>query len=207
MASEINEFRTKVLGIIKSEFKNKKGKLLDVGCGNCNNDVVFINLGMSVYGIDIYRHKNAQKILGDKFRKGSILKIPFKDNSFDFVYAKDVLHHIDEKEQKFIKHIQGLREMRRVCMPGGKILILEANRYNPLFYPHMVFLKKHNHFVQSYFEMLIKNVFVGPKFIFFEAHSYPKKLIKVFKIYEKVMESIPFLRPFLAYNLSITKKI
>jgi len=205
MHDQVKEYRIKVLSHIKSELHNKRGKILDVGCGDCDDAAIFTNWGMSSYGIDVYRHKNAQKILGNKFKKGSILKIPFNDNFFDFVYAKDVLHHIDEKQQRFTKHIVGIKEMKRVCKTGGKVIVLEANRYNPLFYPHMVLLNKHNHFTQSYFNMLMRTVFLKPKFIFFEAHVYPKKLKAIFKAYEKIMESIPILRYFLSYNLMIAR--
>lgn len=207
MDSEVKEYRKKVLSHIKNELDNKKGNLLDVGCGNCNNAVLFIERGLSVSGIDIYQHENAKKILGKNFRIGSILKIPYKDNFFDYVFANDVLHHIDEKEQSFIKHVEGLKEMLRVCKPEGKIIIIEANRYNPLFYLHMVLLNKHNHFTQSYFKKLAERVFLCPKFIFFEAHFYPKKLKYYFKLYEAIIESLPFLRQFIAYNVSIAKKI
>lgn len=206
MDDEVKKFRKKVLIHIKNEFRNKKGKILDVGCGNCGDDVFFIEWGMSVYGIDVYQDKNAKKILGKNFKKGSILKIPFKNNSFDFVFAHDVLHHINEKEQKFTKHIEALREMKRVCKAGGKIIILEANRYNPLFYPHMVLLGKHNHFTQSYLRKLVETLYTKPKYFFFEAHFYPGKLERFFTLYEKIMESVPFLRPFIAYNLVIYKK-
>ncbi len=206
MHDQVKEYRIKVLSHIKSELHNNRGRILDVGCGDCGDAAIFTNWGMSSYGIDVFRHKNAQKTHGNKFKKGSILKIPFNDNFFDFVYAKDILHHIDEKKQSLTKHIQGIKEMKRVCKTGGKVIVLEANRYNLLFYPHMVLINKHNHFMQSYFNMLMRTVFLKPKFIFFEAHIYPKKLKAIFKVYEKIMESLVFLRPFLAYNLSIAKK-
>ncbi len=206
MDKQAKEYRKKVLGYIKKELKSKEGNFLDVGCGNCSEDIFFLKWGLDVYGVDIYQHENAKKILGNKFRKGSILDIPFKDNYFDYVYAHDVLHHVDEEKQRFAKHVAAIEEMKRVCKKGGTIFILEANRYNPLFYPHMVLLKKHNHFIQSYFKKLCKMVFKNPSFVFFEAHVYPKKFTSLFKMYEKTIELTPLLRPFIAYNMMIYEK-
>lgn len=206
MDKQAKEYREKVLGYIKKELKNKKGKFLDIGCGNCSEDILFKKWGFDVYGIDIYQHKNAQKILGNKFKKGSILDIPFKDNYFDYVYAHDVLHHVDEEKQHANKHIAAIEEMKRVCKRKGTVFIIEANRYNLLFYPHMVLLNKHNHFIQSYFKKLCKMVFKNPSFVFFEAHVYPKKFKSVYRMYEKIIESTPLLRPFIAYNMMIYEK-
>ena len=133
--------------------------------------------------------------------------MPFEDNIFDYVFLHDVLHHIDEPKQRREKHIDGLRELRRVCKKGGFIIIVEANRYNLLFYPHMTLMKGHEHFKQSYFIDIIKELFKNDsiQFRFFEAHLYPPRFLKMFKVYEKVIEKFSFLEPFLAYNVAITK--
>lgn len=204
MNDEIKIYKRKVLQNIKNEVRSGK-KILDIGCGDCSDAVFFSDWGLNVYGMDIYTHENVKRVLGRRFIEGSILKIPFKDNFFDYVFSHDLFHHIDEANQSTKKHMQGLNEMKRVCKRGGKVLVLEANRYNPLFFPHMVLLKKHDHFIQSYFIKLNQRVFKNPKFIFFEAHVYPKHFYWFFMVYEKIMESVPILRYFLSYNLMIAK--
>jgi len=92
-----------------------------------------------------------------------------------------------------------------VCKKGESVIIIEGNRYNPLFYPHMVLLCGHNHFRQSYFKKIIKEVFPRVSFQYFEAHLYPPKYLKIWKIYEKVMESI-MPRAVLAYNVAVATK-
>ena len=138
-----------------------------------------------------------------KFKKASIYKIPFKNNTFDYIFLKNIMHHVDEPGQREDYHRKALLELKRVCKKNGKIIIIEANRYNPIFYFHMVILGKHDHFRQSYFVSLVNSVFPTAGFKFFEAHLYPFPFfIEVFKFYERLMELFS-PRPFLAYNVAI----
>lgn len=178
-------------------------KILDLGCGDGSDAEIFINeFKMDVFGVDIYKNERLGKIKNLKFKTGGIYKIPFEDSFFDYVFLHDVLHHIDEKEQRKSKHISGLKELHRVCKKEGTIIIVEGNRYNPLFYPHMVKICGHNHFTQKYFKNLVLSVFPWTTFKYFEAHFYPKKYLKLWKLYEKIMELIAPKR-FLAYNVAI----
>ena len=118
----------------KLGFSFEKGKkILDVGCGNGSDGEVFIQeFGLDTYGIDIYEHENIHNVKGLKFKKAGIYQIPFPDNTFDYVFLHDVLHHIDEKHQSYNQHRKALLEVKRVCKKGGNIIIIEGNRYNPL---------------------------------------------------------------------------
>jgi len=186
----------------------KGKKLLDVGCGNGLDSQIFIDeFGLEVYGADIYQDENIKNIKGLNFCLGGIEKLPFPVDAFDYVFLHDVLHHIDEAKQSYQKHLEGLRELKRVCKNGGQIIILEGNRFNPLFYPHMVLMKKHNHFRQSYFIKIINETFAKVNFHFFECHFYPPRFSGFWKVYEKFMERFNFLRSFLSYNLAIIDNI
>jgi len=200
-----NQYKNDIFN--KLNFKFKKGKnILDIGCGDGSDAKIFIGeYKLETYSIDIYEHENIKNIKNLKFKKAGIFNIPYGENFFDYVFLHDVLHHIDELKQRYKKHVRGLREIKRVCKKNGIIIILEANRYNPLFYPHMFLLHKHNHFKQSYFEKLVCDVFSNVEFKHFEAHFYPQKYLKFFKKYEKIMEKFSFLEPFLAYNVAIIK--
>lgn len=182
-------------------------KILDIGCGDGMDGHIFINqYKLNTYGIDIYRHSGIKQLKKFHFKLGSILDIPFPNKSFDYVFLHDVLHHIDENDQDRKKHLEALREIKRICRRNGYIIIVEANRYNPIFYPHMVVLKGHNHFTRQYFQKLIRTVFSLSEFEHFEAHVYPFGLAPIFRIYELFMEKIPVFKNFLAYNVAIIRK-
>lgn len=60
--------------------------------------------------------------------EASALKIPFKSNYFDQVFAFDVLEHIEKgKEQKF------LSELIRVCKNGGEIILSTPSKSIKMF--------------------------------------------------------------------------
>ncbi len=177
-------------------------KLLDVGCGPCKDSLLLKErCKLDVYSTDIYKHENVD-LYNLNFKEGSVLKLPYEDSSFDYVFLHDVLHHIDEEKQSYDLHLLALTELKRVCKEGGTIIIVEGNRYNPLFYPHMVKMLGHNHWKQSYFKRVINEVFNNVEFKYFEAHSYPKKLLWLGKIYEFIVEKIS-PKAFLAYNVAI----
>ena len=192
----------------KLSFPFKKGKkILDVGCGDGTDAEVFVNeYKLDFVGTDIYLDENLKR-LGYVFKKGSIDKLPLKDDIFDYVYVHDVLHHIDEHGNSARKITEALSELRRVCKRKGEIVIIEGNRYNPLFYPHMVKMKGHNHLSQSFFITVIISYFNKDtvQFKFFEAHSYPSHALFFFKLYEYIMEHIS-PKKFLAYNVAIIQK-
>lgn len=200
-ASSVDRYIKDIFTKLDVSFK-KGSAILDVGCG----DGIFTKffkeiLGLNVCGIDIYRSSLLDSSI--KFKKASIYKIPFRDNSFDCIFLKNIMHHVDEPRQRKNRHKKALLELKRVCRKKGKIIIIEANRYNPLFYVHMVMFGKHDHFRQSYFISVVNSVFPNAKFKFFEAHLYPfPSFIQAFKCYERLMEWFS-PRAFLAYNVAI----
>jgi ubiquinone/menaquinone biosynthesis C-methylase UbiE len=53
--------------------------------------------------------------------------VPFPDESFDIVFAACVFDHINQRE-----HVTLLRELLRVLVSGGIVLVYEHNPYNPV---------------------------------------------------------------------------
>lgn len=205
--SKYGQYKSDIFNKLNFEFEDGK-KILDVGCGDGSDAQILINeFKLDTYGIDVYEHKDVKSVLNDKFKltEKGIFEIPYEDNFFDYVFLHDVLHHIDEKTQSYHSHVAGLKELERVTKSGGKVIIVEGNRYNPLFYPHMVKMLGHEHFVQKYFYKIITDTFKNVQFKYFEAHSYPKGTIWFWKIYEAFMELFS-PKEFLAYNVAIITK-
>src|SRR3989344_7782402 len=207
MNKMFDQYRTDFFN--KLDFDFEKGrKILDIGCGDVKDDEVFIKkFKLVTYGVDVYTNPEITNVKGLKFieDKNGVLKLPFKDNTFDYVYMHDVLHHVDEKNQSYEKHLLGLKEAKRVVKPGGSVIVVEGNRFNPLFYPHMVLMLGHQHFTQKYFKKIIRGVFDDVEFKFFECHFYPEKLLPIFYLYERFMETFS-PEALLAYNVAVARK-
>lgn len=108
-----------------------RGTLLEVGCGEGGNLCNLFSDGThdgTVVGLDLFERKVAfarTRVSAAKFVCGDALALPFRDHAFDAILCRDLLHHLEIREP-------ALRELSRVCKPGGHIWILEPNGSNPL---------------------------------------------------------------------------
>ena len=84
-------------------------------------------------------------------------------------------------------------------------LIVEANRYNPIFYPHMTLALGHEHFTRSRFRALVTAVFPTARFGAFEAHYVPRldRVPRLQHFVEEGLERFPPVRPLLSYNFAV----
>ncbi len=104
-----------------------KGKILEIGVGTGKNFPHYPS-GASGTGIDIadrmvvIARKKASKLgLPFDLSEGDVQSLHFPDNSFDTVVATFVFCSVPDP-------VQGLRELRRVVKPYGRILLLEHVR-------------------------------------------------------------------------------
>ncbi|MFO0908166.1 MAG: methyltransferase domain-containing protein [Isosphaeraceae bacterium] len=108
-------------------------RILDIGCGTGvfagrvreaipNAHVWGIDLvaGMLTKGADRWRHHAAhvQPVQGDGER------LPFADDSFDFVTCSNSFHHYPHQQR-------AVMEMHRVLRPGGRLMIVDGYRDAP----------------------------------------------------------------------------
>ena len=129
IANEWKDFRINPISEVKEFLKNKKGKVLDLGCGSGRNFIEDKNL--EFYGIDfskemvrIARQKPYKKVL-----KSNAWQIKFPDNFFDYALYISVLHCIPSKKNRE----KSLIELKRVLKPGAKIFISVWDKEQPKF--------------------------------------------------------------------------
>jgi len=115
-----------ILRFLKKNIKTKKSALiLDAGCGEGRFIRYLVGKGR-IIGMDFSKEyiKIARKyIKGAKFVVGSVTKIPFPANKFDYIFLVDVLQHVPELEKS-------IKELHRVLKPKGTLIIIDKNRFS-----------------------------------------------------------------------------
>ncbi len=98
----------------------KGAKILDAGCAAGRDTKFLQDRGLLVTGLDISQSLLAiarQKYPELEFVEGNFLNLPFIDNTFDGVWARASLLHLETVEDV----IRALSEFNRVLKPGGVI--------------------------------------------------------------------------------------
>jgi ubiquinone/menaquinone biosynthesis C-methylase UbiE len=172
--------------------------VLDCGCGDGGVARLLLRCSRAVVGVDVKSFEEWRDEPGLAFQVANAEQLPFEHASFNVVHSKDSLHHMQSPER-------ALAEYRRVLKPDGTALVVEANRYNPLFYPHMTLALRHQHFTRARFRALVRDAFPEARFGAFEAHYVPRteRLLRVQHALEETLERLPPFRPFLAYNFAV----
>lgn len=109
---------------------------LEIGCGAGVIVGYLRSKGKKVVGVDFSTDmiKLAKKTQnGGKFAVMDGEKLAFKDNSFEFVYCLNVLHHM-------YNYRKALKELERVA--SKKVLICEPNYRNPIMWSYVNTLAK-----------------------------------------------------------------
>jgi len=114
-----------ILKFLKENVKNKKKKILDAGCGEGRFLKYFVDNKYNITGMDLSKEyiRLAKKNVGKgKFVVGSVTNIPFKDNSFDYIFSVDVFQHVPDLNK-------AIKETQRVLKKGGTLIIIDKNKY------------------------------------------------------------------------------
>ena len=131
--------------LVASVRKSTPGTILDLATGS--GDVAFalgdgLEPSTQIVGMDFCQpmldeavakkaRAGAARYANISFRRGDGLALPVADESFDAVTISFGLRNLADRAQ-------GLREMRRVLRPGGRLLVLEFSQphawVRPLYY-------------------------------------------------------------------------
>jgi SAM-dependent methyltransferase len=106
-------------------------QVLEIGLGEGADAEQLIRLGARWSGVDLTAESVARvqtrlslrDLPHEQIRQGTVLDLPFTDNSFDLVFSHGVLHHVPE-----IRHAQ--REIHRVLRPGGELVVMMYARWS-----------------------------------------------------------------------------
>ncbi|WP_297419879.1 class I SAM-dependent methyltransferase [Thermococcus sp.] len=141
--SEEYRKRVETLEPLLMKHMPSKGRVLDLACGAGGFSFLLGDLGFQVVGLDSSEVmlEKAREFAKDKrskveFIKGDARKLPFEENSFDYVLFIDSLFHFEPRELnqifrevarvlklsgRFIVQFTDLRELLRVLMNGAVV--------------------------------------------------------------------------------------
>lgn len=115
-------------------------RVLDIGCGpgTITADLAALVAQGSVTGLDAAegvletaRAAAAERGLSNvEFTTGDVHALAFPDAAFDVVHAHQTLQHVGDP-------VAALREMRRVCAPGGLVAVRDADYGGMFWYPEV----------------------------------------------------------------------
>ena len=133
------------------------------------------------YGLKVAK-KNYKNIKGLYFQKANILKLPFKNNTFDVVFSNGVIHHSKNV-------IKGIYEAVRVCKKNGKIWLYLYATGGVFWYSRMLMNRLMKKIPYDYSQSVLDSIKMPPnRFIFMdnwyvpiEKHSSHQNIIKILK--------------------------
>ncbi len=117
-----------------ADFNSYSGKkLLEVGIGAGTDFLQWVRGGAIAYGIDLteeaVRHMTRRlelyNLKAEQIMVADCENLPFEDNFFDIVYSFGVIHHTPDTAK-------AMREIIRVCKPGGRCKVMVYHRHSIL---------------------------------------------------------------------------
>lgn len=178
-------------------------RALDLGCGDGLEAVYLARLGYTVDAMDLEAHP-AWEALSEawkgklSFRKADVSDLGKLRDEYDLVFEKDMLHHVEEP-------LSVLQEMRRLLKSGGRLLVAECNRYNPILYLHLTLMGNHQHFSWTQLRSLLKLAHMtDAKICRREARVWPIESTafqSFVNTLQEIVERLQIFAPWLCYNL------
>ncbi len=101
--------------------------VLDVGCGPGLLAAAFARQVRHVIGIDLTpamldrasQIQREQRLSNISWQQGDVSNLPYGNGEFSIVSSRFVFHHL-------LEPLTELKEMRRVCRPGGRIVVADT---------------------------------------------------------------------------------
>jgi SAM-dependent methyltransferase len=123
---------------IVSQFKSNPGDVLEIGCGmGIMANMIAEKTKANMLGIDLcepfieYANKNFQRANLSFGIMDFNQPDDFKNRKFDYIVGNGILHHL------YFNLDNALTNIKSLLKPGGKIIFMEPNIYNP--YCHIIF--------------------------------------------------------------------
>lgn len=106
-------------------------RVLEIGLGEGSESELLIRRGARWSGVDLTAESVARvqtrmalrNLRYEDLRQGSVLNLPFADDSFDMVFSHGVLHHVPDI-------LGAQQEIHRVLRPGGELVIMMYARWS-----------------------------------------------------------------------------
>lgn len=113
--------------IVQLAGAGQQDTVLDVACGPGLLVCAFARVVRQATGIDITpamldQSRKLQNELGLQnvaWQQGDVYALPYPDGHFSVVASRFALHHLEEP-------LAVLKEMRRVCLPGGRVVVADS---------------------------------------------------------------------------------
>lgn len=142
-------------------------RILDVGCGTGSKLIKFAKKSYKVVGVDLsYNLVNLAKQnfiktkISGNLIVGDVEHMMFKDQSFDVIYCKAILHHLPNIKKD-------LMEFSRLLKPNGIILVTEPALLNPIaffrrkIFPSSIHTPDEHPFIPYKFIHTFKEIFIN----------------------------------------------
>jgi ubiquinone/menaquinone biosynthesis C-methylase UbiE len=217
-----NVIRKRELELIYEVLMAEKPKfILDYGCGGGWLSRLLHKWGFKFVGMDISRNmvRNAKIVCHEAdFIVCDAMRLPFRDNIFDFAIGISILHHLD--------FIRSTDELKRVSVIRSAFLFMEPSLLNPLsaFGRKMFPMEAHTDGEKPYTPEYLKKAlrlagfsvercfsmfflaFPVARFSKITGLNTPSSLVKLTYLFEDIMEKTPGIRNLNSNIVAIARK-
>ena len=194
---------------------SKKEKIIDIGCGIGKYTLNLHRKGYRIEGLDIaqglleqlQKHNSTDRLL--PVHCADVAKPPAElSNQFDVAIGFFALHHMFDLQESF-------RGIAKLLKPGGRLLFLEPNPYNLLYYLQILFTPKMTwQGDKGILKMRSSILFPALRQAAFEELSirrsgfFPPLIdnLKGALLIEQFLERFPLWNPLLPFQLILAKK-